>query len=298
MRRLLGRLTESRIQKPIIAFATDHFIIVPQLKLEDQAVQLIDHPKRHLGLHLSILLHAALIGVLVAMENIRQPDVKPPQFIEIATISLKQEIQDQASTLPAQTQRQLLHKLTSNKLKSKSASIPVPNKRQKTKKPIVKPNPSTVPETENSPVTNPLLDATMPTMALTPLSNGNSSASLANNSPTANKGTNDSGSRSGDGASGTVVSSKSLVVLSRILPRYPLIAESRGIEGWVRIEVIVATDGTVSRARVVDANPKHLFDQSALDAIRRWIFKPAFKDGHAVAQRATLNMLFKIKKQR
>lgn len=223
------------------------------------------------------------------MENNRQPDFKPPQLIEVATITLKQEIQDQTTTLPAQVQPQLLHTPASNKPKSKLTPVPLTIKRQKTKNPIVKPKPSTASEIENSSVTKPLPDAT-PGTSLSPLKNGNTPVPAANKSSASSKGT--TGNRRGSAVSG-----KSLVVLSRSLPRYPPVAESRGIEGWVRVEVTVATDGTVSAARIVDANPKRIFDQSALDAIRRWTFRPAFKDGHAVVQRANLNMLFKLKKQ-
>lgn len=100
----------------------------------------------------------------------------------------------------------------------------------------------------------------------------------------------------GEGEGSGVSDSQGLVVLSRVLPRYPPRAETRGIEGWVRLEITATTAGTVSDARVVDASPKEIFDQAALEAIRRWRFKPAFKDGRAVAQRATLKLMFRLKK--
>ncbi|MEQ1529288.1 MAG: TonB family protein [Methylococcales bacterium] len=257
-------------------------------------MQLIEQANKHLGLRISILLHATLICVLAAMQNIRQPDVKPPQFIEVATISLKQEISGQATMLPAQTQPQLLQTPASNKSKSKPASVPVTIKRQKSKKPVVKPKSATASELRNSSVTKPASGAT-PSTSLPPLTNGNTPALAATQTSANSRGASGADTA---GNNESVVSGKSLVVLSRSFPRYPPVAESRGIEGWVRVEVTVATDGTVSAARVVDANPKQIFDQSALDAIRRWTFKPAFKDGHAVVQRANLNMSFKIKKQR
>ena len=121
-----------------------------------------------------------------------------------------------------------------------------------------------------------------------------------NQEPTSKAGSDDGGSVNGNargGGSGGVSESQGLVVLSRALPRYPPRAEARGIEGWVRLEITATTTGTVSDARVVDASPKEIFDQAALEAIRRWRFKPAFKDGRAVAQRATLKLIFRLKKQ-
>lgn len=106
--------------------------------------------------------------------------------------------------------------------------------------------------------------------------------------------TGGTGSGGGDGGS----YSQGLVVLSRVLPRYPPRAEARGIEGWVRLEITTTPAGTVSDAKVVDASPKEIFDQAALEAIRRWRFKPAFREGRAVAQRATLKLRFRLEKPR
>jgi protein TonB len=111
-------------------------------------------------------------------------------------------------------------------------------------------------------------------------------------------GQKSTGQAEGGGGGGGVSGSQGLVVLSRVLPRYPPRAEARGIEGWVGLEITVTPAGTVNDARVVDASPKEIFDQAALEAIRRWRFKPAFKEGRAVAQRATLKMMFRLKKQR
>ena len=89
-----------------------------------------------------------------------------------------------------------------------------------------------------------------------------------------------------------------LVVLPRVLPRYPPRAKARGIEGRGRFDITVSPASTVSDAKVVGASPKEIFDQAALEAIRRWRFKPAFREGRAVAQRATLKLMFRLEKQR
>lgn len=91
---------------------------------------------------------------------------------------------------------------------------------------------------------------------------------------------------------------RNLVVLSRVEPRYPSRAAARGIEGWVEIDISVSPAGTVSDARVVAANPKNIFDRAALEAIRQWRFKPAFREGRAVEQQATQIVRFRLKKRR
>lgn len=50
-------------------------------------------------------------------------------------------------------------------------------------------------------------------------------------------------------------------------------------EGWVDVEFSVSTDGSVSNVTVVDSQPKHVFDRSAIDAVSRWEYKPATRNG-------------------
>ena len=42
----------------------------------------------------------------------------------------------------------------------------------------------------------------------------------------------------------------------------------------MQVEITVGTDGSVTSARVVDANPPRLFDREALAAVKRWKFEP------------------------
>ena len=57
-------------------------------------------------------------------------------------------------------------------------------------------------------------------------------------------------------------------------PRYPAEAARRNQSGEVRMEITVGTDGSVTSARVVDANPPRVFDREALAAVKRWKFAP------------------------
>jgi protein TonB len=69
------------------------------------------------------------------------------------------------------------------------------------------------------------------------------------------------------------------VPVSQPTARYPTVAKRRRQEGWVDVEFTVGADGAVSNAHVVDANPKHVFDRAATDAVDRWRYKPALRDG-------------------
>jgi protein TonB len=71
--------------------------------------------------------------------------------------------------------------------------------------------------------------------------------------------------------------------LVRVQPQYPRPALERGIEGSVVVEFTVREDGTVADARVIEADPKGMFDRAALAAIAKFKYKPTVVDGIARA---------------
>jgi len=73
-----------------------------------------------------------------------------------------------------------------------------------------------------------------------------------------------------------------VVPLVRIPPEYPRRALSQGIEGWVIVEFTISETGAVMDAKVVDAQPKKIFDDAALKAIARWRYNPKVENGVAV----------------
>ncbi|MBN8801951.1 MAG: energy transducer TonB [Lysobacteraceae bacterium SCN 69-123] len=65
-----------------------------------------------------------------------------------------------------------------------------------------------------------------------------------------------------------------LRAVSTPAPRYPADALRSGTSGEVLVELTVGTDGSVTDARVLRANPPRVFDREALNAVRRWRFEP------------------------
>ncbi|MCX7065987.1 MAG: energy transducer TonB [Proteobacteria bacterium] len=95
----------------------------------------------------------------------------------------------------------------------------------------------------------------------------------------------------------SVGSDRDVIPLVRINPEYPSRARSRGIEGWVQVEFAITPAGTVADAKVVDADPKGLFERAALDAISRWKYNPKVVDGRAMERRGVQVVLtFKLEK--
>ena len=73
------------------------------------------------------------------------------------------------------------------------------------------------------------------------------------------------------------------VLLKSANPNYPTAALRAGQSGWVMVGFTVAPDGRTTDIRVVEAQPRHVFDRAAVDAVSRYRFKPAMRDGVAVA---------------
>lgn len=75
---------------------------------------------------------------------------------------------------------------------------------------------------------------------------------------------------------------KPLTVLNRIAPIYPARAKSRGIEGSVKVRLLVGTDGKVEEVHILDARPAGFFEASVRQSARRWRFEAGTVNGSAV----------------
>lgn len=73
---------------------------------------------------------------------------------------------------------------------------------------------------------------------------------------------------------------------------FPMKACVNRTRGRVTLEVATDAAGAVRRARILDAEPKGLFDATALAIARRSRLSPAFQDGAPVAATALLTFVF------
>jgi protein TonB len=111
------------------------------------------------------------------------------------------------------------------------------------------------------------------------------------------EGKSGSGRDHGKGSSGKTTKSglsRGVVVLSRPRPSYPRDALRNRQEGWVKLSFTVTTGGTVSNPRVVASKPRRVFDRAALQAIRKWRFKPRLVNGKAVQTTAVQVIEFNL----
>ena len=84
------------------------------------------------------------------------------------------------------------------------------------------------------------------------------------------------------------------VMTKYVPPRFPTQAQRTRTEGWVVVGYTVDTEGNVNSARVVDAQPRHLFDREAINAVERWKYKPATRNGTPVEAKLQRRIEFKL----
>jgi TonB family protein len=62
-------------------------------------------------------------------------------------------------------------------------------------------------------------------------------------------------------------------IISKVMPVYPELARHIGLEGAVRLEVVVAPNGVAKSMQAVGGSP--LLIRAAQDAIQKWKWEPA-----------------------
>ena len=78
-------------------------------------------------------------------------------------------------------------------------------------------------------------------------------------------------------------------------PRYPASAKSRGEQGTVFLKVEILVNGRVGFAEVAESSGYKSLDDAALEAVKRWRFKPAMKGTKAVICLAQIPVRFELR---
>jgi protein TonB len=103
-------------------------------------------------------------------------------------------------------------------------------------------------------------------------------------------GSNAAGTDSGSAAGATTAA----VLVKGAAARYPTAAMRARQEGWVVVSFTVDPDGSTSDVKVVESQPRHVFDRAAIDAVERYRFNPAMKYGTAVSSVKQQRIEFKL----
>jgi len=68
-----------------------------------------------------------------------------------------------------------------------------------------------------------------------------------------------------------------------------------GAEGTVALRALVLADGTVRNVEIATSSGSAVLDQAAVDAVRRWRFAPAARDGVPIDAYVTLRIRYVIR---
>jgi periplasmic protein TonB len=82
------------------------------------------------------------------------------------------------------------------------------------------------------------------------------------------------------------------MLLQKITPRYPPIAQASRTQGTVVLQAVISKNGTIENLRVLSGSP--MLTQAALDAVSQWRYRPYLLSGQPVAVETTINVVFRL----
>lgn len=144
----------------------------------------------------------------------------------------------------------------------------------------------------------PALD--VPSLAIDPVEVGNiavpvalgaTGLSLGKSGAFGGFGSGFGGSGSGSGAGGSGGGGwkgKPLVPLSTARPQMPDWACKQKLNGWVEAIFTVMPNGRVQDVKIIDADPRGVFEAAAIESVTNWIYEPTGKAAE-VKQRVPMN---------
>ena len=83
-------------------------------------------------------------------------------------------------------------------------------------------------------------------------------------------------------------------LITKVPPVYPPEAKAAKIQGKVILDAVIGVDGHVENLKAL-SGPKEL-QQSALDAVRQWVYKPYTVNGNPVEVTTTINVIYSLAK--
>jgi TonB family protein len=82
-------------------------------------------------------------------------------------------------------------------------------------------------------------------------------------------------------------------LINKTVPAYPADAKKAGVEGTVVLQAIISKDGNIENLRVLSGPEK--LQQSSLDAVRQWKYKPYLLNGDPVQVETKISVVYSLK---
>ncbi|MBV1909875.1 MAG: TonB family protein [Kangiellaceae bacterium] len=84
----------------------------------------------------------------------------------------------------------------------------------------------------------------------------------------------------------------------RINPNYPRVAATKGIEGFVTLTFDITKLGTTENIKIVEAQPRGVFNKEAKRALRKWRYQPKMEGNTALSQPSQrITLQFNLEKE-
>lgn len=81
-------------------------------------------------------------------------------------------------------------------------------------------------------------------------------------------------------------------LIKQVIPQYPALARQARISGTVRLQGLIAKDGTIKDLQLISGHP--LLVQAALQAVRQWVYRPTTLNGEVVEVAAPIDVVFTL----
>ncbi len=83
-------------------------------------------------------------------------------------------------------------------------------------------------------------------------------------------------------------------LIHRVEPVYPEQALRGGIQGTVRLTIVINEEGFVYELRAMEGN-NPILEAAAMDAVKQWQYSPTLLNGEPVAAQAMVTVVFNLK---
>ena len=84
--------------------------------------------------------------------------------------------------------------------------------------------------------------------------------------------------------------------LSNPKPAYPALAKRMGLEGAVRLKVLISREGSALKIEIAQSSGHEILDKAATEAVRNWRFTPAHQGDSPVDEWVQVPVVFRLKK--
>ena len=79
-------------------------------------------------------------------------------------------------------------------------------------------------------------------------------------------------------------------------PAYPALAKRMGLEGTVRLKVLISREGSALKIEIAQSSGHEILDKAATEAVRNWRFTPAHQGDSPVDEWVQVPVVFRLKK--